>query len=102
MMARANSAKADYGAAYTLQCVLVAVLGGVDPNGGFGTIGGVTIAILILQMLSSGLNMFEKRVQLLPRRDLGRDPDPRAPPQLVRRSEDAEAGLTAQRESDKP
>jgi simple sugar transport system permease protein len=59
MMARANSAKADYGAAYTLQCVLVAVLGGVDPNGGFGTIGGVTIAILILQMLSSGLNMFE-------------------------------------------
>jgi simple sugar transport system permease protein len=59
MMARANSAKADYGASYTLQCVLIAVLGGVDPNGGFGKIGGVTIAILILQMLSSGLNMFE-------------------------------------------
>jgi simple sugar transport system permease protein len=59
MMARANSAKADYGAAYTLQCVLIAVLGGVDPNGGLGTIRGVTLAVLILQFLSSGLNMFE-------------------------------------------
>jgi simple sugar transport system permease protein len=57
MMARANSAKADYGAPYTLQCVLIAVLGGINPNGGFGTIGGVTMAILILQFLSSGLNM---------------------------------------------
>jgi ribose/xylose/arabinose/galactoside ABC-type transport system permease subunit len=45
MMARANSAKADYGAPYTLQCVLIAVLGGVDPNGGFGKIAGVTMAI---------------------------------------------------------
>lgn len=59
MMARANSAKADYGAPYTLQCVLIAVLAGVDPNGGFGKITGVTLAILILQFLSSGLNMFE-------------------------------------------
>ncbi|SLM17657.1 Branched-chain amino acid ABC transporter, permease protein [uncultured spirochete] len=58
MMARANSAKADYGAPYTLQCVLIAVLGGINPNGGFGTISGVTMAILILQFLSSGLNMF--------------------------------------------
>ena len=58
MMARANSAKADYGAPYTLQCVLIAVLGGIDPNGGFGKIAGVTFAILILQFLSSGLNMF--------------------------------------------
>jgi simple sugar transport system permease protein len=58
MMARANSAKADYGAPYTLQCVLIAVLGGIDPNGGFGNIAGVTLAILILQFLSSGLNMF--------------------------------------------
>jgi len=58
MMARANSAKADYGAPYMLQCVLIAVLGGVDPNGGFGNIAGVTLAIFILQFLSSGLNMF--------------------------------------------
>jgi simple sugar transport system permease protein len=60
MMARANSAKAEYGAPYTLQCVLIAVLGGIDPNGGFGKIAGVTMAILILQFLSSGLNMFNQ------------------------------------------
>ena len=58
MMARANSAKAEYGTPYTLQCVLIAVLGGIDPNGGFGKIAGVTLAVLILQFLSSGLNMF--------------------------------------------
>ena len=34
------------------------MLGGVNPNGGFGKVGGVTLAILILQILSSGLNMF--------------------------------------------
>ncbi len=60
LMARANSAKAEYGAPYTLQCVLIAVLGGIDPNGGFGKIAGVTLAILILQFLSSGLNMFNQ------------------------------------------
>lgn len=59
MMARANSAKADYGASYTLLCVLIAVMGGVNPNGGQGTVQGVTVAVLILQILSSGLNMFE-------------------------------------------
>jgi simple sugar transport system permease protein len=59
MMARANSAKADYGAPYTLQCVLIAVLGGIDPNGGFGKIAGVALAVFILQILSSGLNMFD-------------------------------------------
>ncbi len=58
MMARANSAKAEYGTPYTLQCVLIAVLGGIDPNGGFGKIAGVTLAVFILQFLSSGLNMF--------------------------------------------
>jgi len=40
-----------------IQCVLIAVLGGIDPNGGFGNIAGVTLAIFILQFLSSGLNM---------------------------------------------
>lgn len=58
MMARMNSAKADYGADYTLQCILIVVLGGVKPEGGFGRIGGVTLAILILQFLSSAINMF--------------------------------------------
>ncbi len=58
-MARVNSAKPDYGSTYTLQCILIAVLGGVDPNGGFGNIWAVSIAVLVLQFLSSGINMFE-------------------------------------------
>jgi simple sugar transport system permease protein len=57
MVARTNSAKADYGTSYTLQAILIAVLGGVNPNGGFGTIAGVSLAILSLQFLSSGFNM---------------------------------------------
>lgn len=59
MMSRTNSINADYGADYTLQCVLIAVLGGVNPKGGFGNVQGITAAIIILQFLSSGLNMFE-------------------------------------------
>ena len=57
-LARLNSAKADFGSSYTMQCILIAVLGGVNPNGGFGTIPGIAIAVLILQMMSSYLNMF--------------------------------------------
>lgn len=58
MMANYNSAKADYGSAYTLQTVLIVVLGGVNPNGGSGKVSGVVLSIIVLQMLSSGLNMF--------------------------------------------
>lgn len=57
-LARINSAKADFGSSYTMQCILIVVLGGVNPNGGFGTIPGVAIAVVILQVLSSYLNMF--------------------------------------------
>ena len=56
---RFNSAKPDNGVSYTLQCILVAVLGGVNPEGGHGTIGGVVLAVFILQVLSSALNTFE-------------------------------------------
>lgn len=58
MCARFNSARADFGTSYTMQAILICVLGGVNPNGGFGTVRGVTLAILILQVLSSGFNMF--------------------------------------------
>ncbi len=58
MLANYNSARADYGVVYTLQCVLIVVLGGVNPAGGSGKIKGVLLAILVLQMLSSGLNRF--------------------------------------------
>lgn len=57
VMSRANSAKADYGSSYLLLAVLIAVLGGVNPYGGYGKVVGVVLAVLTMQFLSSGLNM---------------------------------------------
>lgn len=57
MIARFNSAKADYGEAYLLLTVLASVLGGVSAAGGFGRVSGVVIALIILQLVSSGLNL---------------------------------------------
>jgi simple sugar transport system permease protein len=57
VMSRANSAKADYGSSYLLLAVLIAVLGGVNPYGGYGKVIGVVLAVLSMQFLSSGLNM---------------------------------------------
>ncbi len=57
MASRTVSAKADYGSSYTLQAILVAVLGGVNPSGGFGKVTGVVMAIITLQILSSGFNI---------------------------------------------
>jgi len=54
---RVMTAKADYGSSYILQCLLVAILGGISPFGGFGNVAGILIAIVTLQMLSSGFNM---------------------------------------------
>jgi len=57
MMARFNSAKADYGQSYLLVTVLAAVLGGTSANGGYGKVIGVIFAVVMLQMLASGLNL---------------------------------------------
>jgi len=59
IISRTNSAKADYGSSYLLQAVLVAILGGVNPRGGFGSAWGILLAVLSLQFLSSGLNMLQ-------------------------------------------
>jgi simple sugar transport system permease protein len=59
IMAKTNSAKPDYGTSFTLQVILISVLGGVNPNGGFGKISGIVLAILILQSLSTGLSMLK-------------------------------------------
>ncbi|KAB0678845.1 ABC transporter permease [Aureimonas leprariae] len=58
MLATFNSASADYAQSYLLVTILAAVLGGVDPFGGFGTIGGLMLALGILQVISSGFNQF--------------------------------------------
>ncbi len=57
-LSRLNTAKADFGSSYTMLTILISVLGGVDPNGGSGTVVGVTIAVAALQVISSFLNMF--------------------------------------------
>ncbi|MDI9520137.1 MAG: ABC transporter permease [Bacillota bacterium] len=58
MLANYNSARANYGSVYVLQCILVVVLGGVSPSGGRGKISGVVLAILLLRMLETGINRF--------------------------------------------
>ena len=58
MLANYNSARANYGGVYVLQCVLIVVLGGVSPLGGRGRISGVVLAIFLLRMLETGINRF--------------------------------------------
>ncbi len=57
MISRFNSARAGYASSYLLVTVLASVLGGVNPDGGFGRVGGVVLALVILQVISSGLNL---------------------------------------------
>lgn len=52
-----NSANVDFGSSYVLLAILVSVLGGVSPSGGAGRVAGVVLAVLLLQFLSTGLNM---------------------------------------------
>ncbi|CAL8969540.1 Autoinducer 2 import system permease protein LsrD [Propionicimonas sp. T2.31MG-18] len=55
--ARTASANADYGQSYVLLAIVIAVLGGTDPNGGRTSIPGVALAALVLQMVASGFNL---------------------------------------------
>lgn len=64
MMARFNSASAGYAQSYLLVTVLAAILGGVDPFGGFGKVSGLFIALIVLQAISSGLNLLGVDPQL--------------------------------------
>ena len=57
MLARFNSASAGYAQSYLLITILAAVLGGVDPFGGFGRISGLLLALVVLQVISSGCNL---------------------------------------------
>jgi len=56
-LARANSAKPDYGSSFILLTVLIAILGGISYTGGFGTVSGLVLSVLSIQFLSTGLNM---------------------------------------------
>jgi simple sugar transport system permease protein len=54
---RSASASPDYGASYLLLAIVVAILGGTNPFGGYGTVFGVVLATVTLQMVSSGFNI---------------------------------------------
>ena len=54
---RYNSVRSDNGTGLTLTVVMIAVLGGVDINGGKGTIPGVIVAVFTLAALQSALRL---------------------------------------------
>ncbi len=58
IISRVNSAKVGYGDTYLLQAILVAVLGGIDPDGGRGRLWGVLLGICVLQSLQSAFTLF--------------------------------------------
>ena len=76
VMSRANSAKADYGSSYLLLAVLIAVLGGVNPYGGYGRVIGVVLAVLSHAVPLLG-PQHARGVELRPRADLGGAAPPR-------------------------
>lgn len=53
-ISRNPTASADYGSSYVLLVIVIAILGGTNPTGGFASVFGVVLATLTLQVVSSG------------------------------------------------
>ena len=58
MVSTLNCAKADNGESYVMKIILLLVLAGISPDGGVGKIGNILFSVLIIQMITSGVNMF--------------------------------------------
>lgn len=54
---RVNSVKADYGSSYLLVAILITILGGVNPAGGYGKLFNVLLGAVSLQLLFSLFNL---------------------------------------------
>ncbi len=52
-----NSAKSSNGSTYTLLSLLIVVLGGVNPDGGKGKVIGVTLSIILLQLIANAFTI---------------------------------------------
>lgn len=52
------SAKTDYGSSYLMQALTAVVLGGTSIAGGSGSVAGTVIAVLIIQTISTGFNIY--------------------------------------------
>lgn len=57
ILSRVNSAKVGYGDTYLLQTMIVCVIGGISPNGGKGRVGGLVVAIILMQVMSSAFTI---------------------------------------------
>jgi len=57
MMGQLNSVKANYAESFLLVSVLACFLGGIDPFGGTGRLSGLVLAVVILQLVSTGVNL---------------------------------------------
>ena len=57
MIGQYNSVKADYASSFLLVSILAGFLGNVNPFGGFGKVASMVFAVIILQFISSGLNL---------------------------------------------
>ena len=52
-----NSAKSSNGSSYTTLSLLIAVLGGINPDGGDGKVGGVLLSIVLLQLVANAFTI---------------------------------------------
>jgi simple sugar transport system permease protein len=59
IISRVNSAKVGYGDAYSLQALIVCVIGGIHPAGGRGRVAGVAVAIALMQVLASAFTILQ-------------------------------------------
>ncbi|PAU73977.1 ABC transporter permease [Halomonas salipaludis] len=57
--ARTSSVKWDYGTSYVLVAILIAVMAGVRPEGGYGRVTCVVLSAIALQLLSSFFNFMQ-------------------------------------------
>jgi simple sugar transport system permease protein len=56
---RYNSAKTDYGSSYLMRSITAVVLGGTSISGGHGSVMGTILAVAIIQIVSTGLNILQ-------------------------------------------
>ena len=57
LTSRFNSAAAGYAESFLMQSILIAVLGGISPDGGKGKVSGMVLGVIIIQVVASGLNI---------------------------------------------
>jgi len=57
LTSRFNAAAQGYASSYLMLTILIAVLGGVNPNGGYGKVSGIILGVLIFQVVGSGFNI---------------------------------------------